>query len=113
MFFIHIFTAFPQFLIVNDIDIRAFLSLLLHSPRILLQTLHNKLLINLLLIPKSKKSNLFISQEAINVLAGSLPLLYAFCLKHYSFLAIGNEDLLSKFTFFHVLEESNIADGCV
>jgi hypothetical protein len=86
--FIHILTALPQLLIVNDVYIGAFFPLLLHSPRILLQTLHNKFLIDLLLIPKSEKSNLFIGQEAINILARPLPLLYALCLKHYSFLAI-------------------------
>lgn len=57
---IHIFTALPQFLIVNDVNIRALLSLLLDPSRILFQPLHNQLFIHLLLIPKSKQCNLFI-----------------------------------------------------
>ena len=88
MLFIHILAALPQFLIVNNVNIWAFLSLFLDSPRILLQTLHNELLVDLLFIPKCKKSDLFISQEAIDIFARPLPLLYALCLKHDSILAI-------------------------
>ncbi len=98
---------------MDDVNIGAFLSLFLHPPRVLLQPLHNQFLVDFLLISIGEQRNLFVREETIDISARSFPLLYALCFQHYPFLAIGNEDLLSKFSFFHVLEESHIADGCV
>ena len=47
LLFIHILTGFPQFLIVNDINIWTLIPLFLNSSRILFKTLNNKFLIHL------------------------------------------------------------------
>lgn len=75
MLFVHVLTALPQLLVVDNVDVRALLSVILHLSRVVLETSYDKLLVGVLIEAKAKQGNLFAIEEVFYKAIGSLPLL--------------------------------------
>ena len=110
-FFVHILATLSQFLVVNDIYIRALFSLLFHSSRIFLQSSYDELFIALLLKSESQQRNFFCFQKTLNKTMSTLPFLLIKRLKNNSILRIGDENLVFKLPLFHTLKERNITNS--
>jgi hypothetical protein len=85
MLLIHVLAALPQLLVMYDIDIRTFLAEFLHPPRVVLQSLDDEFLIDLLLIAEGKEGDLLIGEEVLDVSVCFFPLLLAIGFEEYSF----------------------------
>ena len=67
---------------MNNIDVGALLTHVLHPPRIVLQTLYYQLLVDLLLKAEGQQRDFLVGQEVLYIPVGFLPL----------FLAVGFEE---------------------
>lgn len=110
--FVHVFTRFSYFLIVDDIDVGTFLILLLNPPRYFLKPLRYQILILLLLIPIGQQCNFFIVQKIKDIVISSFPLNFVDCLQNDPIFTVRNKDGISELFILHALEECYIADGC-
>lgn len=108
---IHIFTWFPYFLIVNDINIGAFFIPLFDSSCNLFQAFWYESLIFLFFITKGKQSNFFIIQEIHNIFISPLPLWLAHSFKYHSIFTVWDKYCIPKFLILHAFEKSNITDS--
>lgn len=112
-FFVHILTALPQLLVVNDVDIGAFLAHVFHPPRIILQSLDDQLLIRLFFEAEGKQGDSLASQEVLHVSTCPFPLLKRCCFQEDALLTIRDVDLVAELSLLHRFEDRYIADGGV
>lgn len=77
MLLIHILTALPQLLIVNNIYVGTLLTHVLHPPRIVLQALYYQFFVDLLLEAEGQQRDLLVGQEVFDIPVGFLPLILA------------------------------------
>jgi len=99
--FVHILTAFSQFLVVDDVDVWAFLPHVLHASCVILQPLYYQFLIDFFLEAERQKSDAFAGQKVLNVAIGSFPFLIVGGLEEDAVLAVGDVDFIAELSLFH------------
>lgn len=110
MLLIHILAALPQLLIVNNIDVGTLFTHVLHSSRVVLQTLYYQFLVNLLFKAEGQQRDLLVGQEVLDIPVGFLPLFLAVSFEEDPFLWVRDVDLVSELTLLHRFEDRHVAD---
>ena len=111
-FLVHILTALPEFLIVDDVDVGALISVVLHLASVILEPPQDEFLVGLLLEAEGQQGHFLIVEEVFDIATGSFPLALINGLKDDSLLGVGNVDLVLELPLLHPFEDCHIADGC-